>query len=279
MSANPAGKKPQLKDYLDASFYLRDLYNYRKATEESFSYESWAYELEFQHRSFLRQVVIGRRALTEGTAQQIAHRLFNDPKEQRHFMILFHYSRSRSPQEREVFGQQLMQILKDSYAQTEFEASEEFLSSPLFPRLQVLLSLGDHPRTAPELSRLLQADLIDVEKGLLILTRLNLVAKTEAGYKATIDSFKIPNSLGSQVLLDYHESNLQDAIRARDLPPSLRRYKSFILALSQEEFEQFLQNMDNFVKEQLHRFDTSTSTGRRLFQVSMSLFSASIEMD
>ncbi|KHD88171.1 MAG: hypothetical protein OM95_10400 [Bdellovibrio sp. ArHS] len=272
-------KKPQLRDYLEASFYLRDLYNYRKATEESFSYESWAFELDFQHRSFLRQVVIGRRALTETTAQQIAHRLFTDPKEQRHFMILFHYSRSRSQQEREIFGQQLMQMLKDNYAQMEVEPSEDFLSSPLFPRLQVLLSLGDQHRSLQELSRLLQADSFEIEKGLLILTRLQLAQKTETGYKATVNSFKIPNNLGSQVLLDYHQSNLQDAIKARSLPPELRRYKSFILALAPSEFEQFLKNMDAFVKEQLHRFDTSSQERRRLFQVSMNLFSVSTELD
>ncbi|WP_373997691.1 hypothetical protein [Bdellovibrio bacteriovorus] len=97
---------------MDASFFLRDLYNYRKKTEEGFSYETWAFELNFQHRSFLRQVVIGRRALTEATAQQIAHRLFTNPEEQRHFMILFHYSRSRTPQERQLFGQQLMQMCR-----------------------------------------------------------------------------------------------------------------------------------------------------------------------
>ncbi|WP_413576126.1 TIGR02147 family protein [Bdellovibrio sp. HCB290] len=271
-------KKPLLRDYLSVSYYLHDLYQYRKATEEQFSYESWAQELGFQHRSFLRQVVIGRRALTEKTARQICERLFFTPSEQEHFMILAHYSKSRSAREREAFGKRLIQLLEQNYYQTEIEAYEEFVSSPLFPRLQVLLALGEEPKTPEAMTRFLNADPLQVAKGLMILTKLGLATSSDAGYKATVGNFKVPSNLGSNSLLEYHKESLQEAITARSLPHHLRRYKSMILAMSQEEFELFLKNMDGFVKEQLHKFDTTKADGRRLFQVNMNLFSVSEEL-
>ncbi|AHZ85744.1 DUF4423 domain-containing protein [Bdellovibrio bacteriovorus] len=280
MTSSAATTKPQLKDYLNVTFFLKDIYAFRKAHEDSFSYESWAFELGFEHRSFLRQVVIGRRALTDTTAAQISQRMFFTEAEREHFMVLYRYSRSRTQPERDLFGKRLMQILKDNYYQTEVEVSEDFLRSPLFPRMQVLLSLGDKAKTVEEMARLLQADVLEVEKGIVILTRLNLAEQVGAGYRATVSSFKVPSSLGNEVLLNYHKNNLQEAISATNLPGHLRRYKSLILAMSQEEFEQFLKNMDAFVKEQLHRFDTSNETeSRRLFQVNMNLFSVSTQLD
>jgi uncharacterized protein (TIGR02147 family) len=275
---NNSPKKPQLKDYLDISHYLKDLYNYRKATEEDFSYELWAQEVGFQHRSFLRQVVIGRRALTDVTAQQLCERLFFTKPEQEHFLTLARYSKSRNKQEREALGQRLMQILKENYYQTEVEVSQDFLAHPLVPRLQVLLSLGEKPKSIEELSKALTADALEIEKGLIVLMRLNLAVQSEEGYKATVNSFKISPQLGSDILLDYHQKILQDAIAARTLPHDQRRYKSLLMAMSPEEFEQFLNNMNNFVKEQLHKFDTPNPEGRRLFQVNMNLFSVSTEL-
>ncbi|MEK2689164.1 TIGR02147 family protein [Bdellovibrio sp. GT3] len=273
-----APKKPLLRDYLNIAFFLHDLYQYRKATEEQFSYETWAHELGFQHRSFLRQVVIGRRALTDTTAKQICERLFFTQAEQEHFMILTHYSRARSSREREAFGKKLIQLLEQNYYQNEIEASEEFVSTPLIPRLQALLSLGDDAKTAEALAQFLNADSLQVAKGLMILTKLGLAESTPDGHKATVSNFKVPNNLGSQALLEYHKQSLQEAIDARTLPHHLRRYKSMILPMSQEEFDSFLKNMDGFVKEQLHKFDTPKTTGRRLFQVNLNLFSVSEEL-
>ncbi|MDG0816319.1 TIGR02147 family protein [Bdellovibrio svalbardensis] len=277
MSTNTP-KKPQLKDYLDVSHYLKDLYGYRKATEDGFSYESWAQEVGFQHRSFLRQVVIGRRALTDATAKQLGERLFFTKPEQEHFQTLARYSKCRTKQERDVYGQRLMQILKDNYYQTEVEVSEDFLGSPMVPRLQVLLSLGDKSRSIKDLSQALQADPLEIEKGLLVLLRLNLVELDGDNYKATVNSFKVPAELGSEVLLDYHKKILQDAIAARNLPHDQRRYKSLLMAMSPEEFEQFLNNMNAFAKEQLQKFDNPSVEGRRLFQVNLNLFSVSTEL-
>lgn len=271
-------KKPQLKDYLDVSHYLKDLYGYRKATEEGFSYESWAYEVGFQHRSFLRQVVIGRRSLTEATAKQLGERLFFTAPEQEHFAVLARYSKCRTKEERDLYGQRLLQILKGNYYQTEVEISEEFLGSPLIPRLQVLLSLGDKAHSVAELAKALQVDPLEIEKGLLVLLRLNLAELYGDKYKATVNSFKVPSELGSEVLLEYHKKILQDAIAARNLPPDQRRYKSLLMALSPEEFEIFLSNLNAFTKEQLQKFDNSGTEGRRLFQVNLNLFSVTTEL-
>jgi uncharacterized protein (TIGR02147 family) len=278
MTTKPAAKKPSLKDYLNISFYLLDLYNYRKATETHFSYETWAQELGFEHRSFLRQVVIGRRVLTENTAKKISERLFFTTSEQEHFMILMLYSKARSAPEREALGKKLIQLLENYYYQTEIEAYEEFVSSPLFPRLQVLLSLGESAKQPETLAQYLQADPLEISKGLMILTKLGLAEKSKDGYTATVSNFKVPSNLGSNALLEYHKESLQDAIEAQSLPHHLRRYKSMILAMSQDDFDLFLKNMDSFVKEQLHKFDTATAEGRRLYQVNLNLFSVSEEL-
>jgi hypothetical protein len=119
---------------------------------------------------------------------------------------------------------------------------------------------------------------LEVEKGLMVLLRLNLAEQHGDLYKATVNSFKVPAELGSEILLDYHKKILQDAIAARSLPHDQRRYKSLLMAMSPEEFNQFLLSMNAFAKEQLHKFDNPNVEGRRLFQVNLNLFSVSTEL-
>lgn len=271
--------KPELRTYLDIHQYLEDLYRYRKQTEISFSYESWAQELDLKNRSYLRQIVIGRRSITEGTIKIFCDRLNLQGADREYFNLLVLYSKSRNQEQRNLYGRKLMQLLKSDYEQVEIQNYFEFVSTPLYPKLLTLLSFRDIDKSAQGLAHLLSKTVQEIEKALVDLHRLKLIQWNEEAtqWQTTHHAFKVPDEVGSLALSEYHKQSLQEAIAADQLPKEQRRYKTLLLPLSGEEFSEFLEDLQVFVKQSLRKFDTDDLQKRRLHQVNFNIYSVTEE--
>lgn len=275
----PPIAKPELRTYLDIHQYLEDLYRYRKQTEVNFSYETWAQELDIKNRSYLRQIVIGRRSITESTIKLLCDRLNFQGADREYFNLLVLYSKSRNQDQRNLYGRKLMQLLKSDYEQIEIQNYFEFVSTPLFPQLLTLLSFKDIDRSTQGLALLLKRSVGEIENTLLTLQRLKLAQKEgdSLQWQTTNHAFKVPDHLGSVALSEYHKQSLQEAIKAVRLPREQRRYKSLLLPLSGEEFSEFLEDLQTFVKQSLRKFDTNDLQRRRLHQVNFNIYSVTDE--
>ncbi|WP_291515551.1 TIGR02147 family protein [Bdellovibrio sp. ArHS] len=276
-------KKPDLFTYLNINQYLEDFYNYRKQSDRSFSYGSWALELGFTNRSFLRQIVIGRRSLTDKTIQTLCERMNYSAPEKEYFYLLVHYSKSKSAEQRNLYGRKLLQIIKSDHPQrADVQNYLEFLSSPLLPRLQILLSFQNIDKSSETLARMLGTSLHKIESALQLLQKINLAegqTSTEGvmHWKSLQSSFRVPDKIGDAILLDYHELSLKEAIQAKSLPPAQRRYKSLLVPLSADEFEEFLQDLQVFIQQTLKKFDVDDLRSRRLYQINFNIHSVSEE--
>jgi uncharacterized protein (TIGR02147 family) len=271
-------KKPDIKTYLNIHDYLKDLYEHRKKTEAKFSYESWVQELGLSNKSFLRQIIVGRRALTETTSKIICKHLNFDSVEREYFNLLVLYSKARAPEERNLYGRRLRHLIRLDYPQDEVEAAPDFVLKALYPRLQTLLTFKDIKKTAVHLAHLLETSPADIEKALSDLEKMNLAESTALGrihWQAKTKSFKVPENLGSDVLIGYHKQCLQEAIQAYTRSANERRYRSLLVAMTEEEFQEYLKDLEIFVKQTLSKFDNDEFHGRKLFQVNFNLHAVS----
>ncbi|WP_415061831.1 TIGR02147 family protein [Bdellovibrio sp.] len=275
-------KTPDLFTYLNVNQYLEDLYAYRKKKDRSFSYEVWAQELEFTNRSFLRQIVIGRRSLTEKTIKIICDKMAFSTAEREYFHLLVLYSKSKTQEQRNLYGRKLLHLIKSDYPQTEVQNYYEFLSTPFLPRLQTLLSFEDIEKSTANLSTLLGATPHKTESALQLLEKIKM-AQSEVNtnglreWKSLQRAFKIPDKMGDDALLGYHELSLKEAIQAQNLPPEQRRYKSLLLPLSPQEFEEFVEELQVFIKQALKRYDVDELHSRRLHQINFNIHAVSEE--
>jgi uncharacterized protein (TIGR02147 family) len=272
-------KKPDLLEYLSIQHYLKDLYKWRKQTEASFSYESWAQELDFKNRSFLRQIVIGRRNLTTDTSRQLARRLHFQGVELEYFELLVQYSRAQSLDKKNALGLKLTGLLKAEHQQQDVKDYCEFISDTLYPRLQTLLSFKDIPKTPEQLGYLLNQPPDKIHQALQILEKIQLAARgPEEEWSAVSKSFKVKEALGDRHLLNYHALSLHEAINAQSLPKDQRRYFSLLLPLSTEDFASFWDDFNRFKKEMIRKFDADDLRKRRLFQMNLNIHAVSEEM-
>lgn len=269
-------QKPRLKNYLSIQHFLQDLYSYRKRNEPGFSYESWSQELDFNNRSFLRQVVIGRRSLTMETAQILKKRLNLEGSDNEYFDLLISYSRARTAKEKEAFGISMARLIKSDESQNEIADYAAFVSNPLHPRLQTLLSFSDIRKTPQNLAKILQRSESEIEQALHLLRNIGIAeSDQDKNWKSLVRSFKVQEELGSQALLHYHRKALEEAIEAQTLPVQERRYRSLLLPLNPEELSEFMIELNEFAERMKRRFDVDSLKGRKLYQINLNSHSVS----
>lgn len=268
--------RPEIRKYLSVSQYLQDYYSFRKSVEKTFSYDKWAQELGVSDKAYMRMLVLGKRPLNEVVLESFVENLHLSPDDQMYFKILTYYSQSKSAEQKDVFGKKLMSLLRDDLEQVEVKAHYEFLSNPLLPRLQIMLGFDDLDQSPQNLSWLLNTSKEEIQQGIEMLEKMDLIELSNGIYRPLNRSFKVGDSFGDLGLNAFYVKNLEDAQKAIQLPSHERRYKSVFLPLNQEEFEQFIVNLQKFTREQLSQFKSDEYRGRRLFQAHFNIFPVSL---
>lgn len=270
-------QKPSVFNFLDALQYLQSYYQFRKRAEPGFSYEAWASEMGFKSRSSLRMILYGQRKITGDFCQTFCRMNQLSEKEKDYFTTLARYSQASTPLEKQTYGIKLIKILKTASPRTEIDNHIDFVAKPLYVRLLTMLGFEDLAATPENLANLLGEDIVEIQEALKKLEEMHLASAqfSEQGllWKTTHQRFKVPDNMGSVLMMRFHEQSLLESIQAFHKPKEERRYKSLLLPLSKEELTEFHTQMDNFASEQLARFQSNKFQGRKLYQVNLNVHS------
>lgn len=181
--------------------------------------------------------------------------------------------------EKNLYGQELIKILKTCADRENIGEAIDFLSNPVNARLLVMLSFEDIHPTARNFAKLLNASEDEIKKALNTLQGLNLATSMDVDgefhWKTAFKKFDVPDNLGSVPIMRFHEMSLMDSIAAFHKPKALRRYKSVLIPLSDSELGEFYALLEDFTAQQLARFQSNSYHGRRLFQVNLNVFAVS----
>jgi uncharacterized protein (TIGR02147 family) len=274
--------KPKVYEYLDVGLYLRDYYQYRKAIRQGFSYEKWADELSFKSRSFLRMMVLGKKKLTPKLVESLAETLFSQKEEQEYFFCLVKYSQASGVKERHIFGQKMMQILKNHNQPSIITGDESFTSDPIYARLLSLFSYPDIEKSVSVLSQLISQGEDVTLRALDSLESWGHIKKdlgaADIRWSSSVGMFKVADNKGSKGIHKFHEKSLTEAIQAFEMPVSVRSYKSLLLPMSSEDFVVFNEMLNEFSKEQMARHNPKEYRGKRVYQVNFNIYPVTQEL-
>ncbi len=96
---------------------------------------------------------------------------------------------------------------------------------------------------------------------------MGLIRKNENNFVVHKKSFKVPDQFGDLGLEAYYHQNLDDAKNAIQLPKEQRRYRSLLLPMNTEEFNQYVNSLNNFSAQLLAKYNADDLFNRRLYQV------------
>ncbi len=267
---------PNVRNYLDPNKFLADYYYWQKSVDRNFTYASWAQELKFNSRSFLRLLIIGKRNFTEPSLQRVAGGLKINKKDQQYFINLVRFSQSPTLEIKEQYAKKLSRALKGSN-RTNIYDYYSFFSSHLGPRLQVLLGCNGVEKTLSGLAYCLNTNETKIKELLNMLESLGLAQQSEDGnkWRATSKSFQAKESLGNIALQAYHRNSLEEAIHAIDLPPQEREFLCSLFTLNEDEYIKLKKKLWDFLLEITNQFDSDNDRRKKLYQLNMNLIPVS----
>lgn len=262
---------PKVQNYLDAREYLQDIYAHYKTENPKFSYSSWARDMGLQSKSYLRFAVLGERGLSPELVQRISEFLKLDRIETEYFTLLTIYTQCDQPEQKKVLARKLTHYLRDEIKMDEVRPVQGVLANPLAITIRNILSFSDIPRTTEFLMSLLAISEEEMTTALMALQGENLITFDGKSWTATQNSIKVSNQTNGETL-EYHKQCLLKAIEAQAKPADERHFRSVGLAMSKEEYQNYLQDLDQFVKSTFGKYNQEELINRRVYQINFNLF-------
>lgn len=262
---------PKVQNYLDARQFLQDIYAYYKAENSGFSYKAWAEAMGLKNKSYLRFAVLGQRGLSPELVQRLSDFLQLDATDKEYFTLLTIYTQSDQPEQKKILARKLTHYLRDETKMDEIRPAHGVLANPLALTIRNILSFSDIPRTSEFLMSLLSISKEEIMAALELLQREELVNFNGEYWNATQNNIKVSN-LSSGETLEYHRQCLLKAIEAQSKPVDERHFRSVGLAMSKEEYQDYLQDLDQFVKSTFGKYNQEELINRRVYQINFNLF-------
>ncbi len=268
--------KIDVRNFQSVFLYLQEYYATRKSNEPEFSFDVWAKELGLKSRTYLHAMVFGERPLKESLLEPLAQSMGLEGRQLEYFKNLFHYSRCKTSEQKKVFASKLMTLAKMDSDPHEVLQHFEFLSNPLLPRLQTMMSFEDSPQDSKTLAFLLGCSESELQNALKSLQEMGLLQKNDSGKLVVAKrSWFVPDSFKQMSHSEFYRNVFKEAETALETPSTERRFNSLFFALSPEEFETLLADFEEFATQQLAKHDHEKLSKRRLYQLNVNVFPTS----
>ncbi|RYZ77620.1 MAG: TIGR02147 family protein [Proteobacteria bacterium] len=269
---NKIQSEPQLYDYLDATQFLNDVFSFRKSVNPGYSFSVWATDLGFGNKTVLRFILRKERRISPKSTRLLIKDLKLSTAGAEYFEALVSYSQAKSKQEKQSFGATLMKLQRARYNPVEL-ASTQQLCNAISPVVLSLLAFGDVAEEPLRLSQLLNLSEATVQESLIELHSEGLIQKDSSG-KFTFNEvgFRIPDRPGNTKLRNYHEYWIDQAKAAIDLDPKIRKFRALKFALTDAEFGEVLDRINDFAIALLATYNPPTLENRRLYMLETLLF-------
>lgn len=266
--------------YLDPYLVLQQFYQTRKQQEPQFSYSTWANELNMQSPSTLRMMVHGKKRISGRLTENYVNSALATADEKNYFRLLVAYAHATTNTDRSAAWMALSKILSGRIEQKEVQDYLLFISDLLLPKLQTLLSFDDQNWCLQSIRSALDVDTESLVEGLQKLSDTGLIEQSFAEdgtkiWKSTSRLLKVSSRPGDVALKAYHNACLDEAKDAQNLPVDSRKHRSLLLPLSDEEFKNFQEEVEAFVKQALSKYQSDQYKDRRLFKMNLNFYPVS----
>lgn len=265
-------KSPCLYDFHKMTEYLQALYTHYKKHNEGFSYEAWSLELGYKSRSFLKMVVTGQRSITTDFIQALSASMKFSSEETSYLHLTAQYEQADNEQGKTAYLDKILEHLGQIKGKNLSEVNDEFLKSGDLPKLLMILGFKDVLRTSAGLALLMNLPMEIIEKKLQQLEEMGLARVCDSQWEAYEDSFRVPNKFGNEAISSYHQHSLMEAIEAQKMEARLRRFRSLLLPLGDQDFEILLKDIEALVNKSLAQFDHKSLNDRRLYKMNINVY-------
>jgi uncharacterized protein (TIGR02147 family) len=236
---------PKLFTYNDYRKYLADYYGEKKANNPAFSYQNFSKAAGFSSKSFVFNVIKGRKNLSRSSIVKMAEAVSLNATESAYFENLVYYNQARDHRERKFFFDKLNSMpIRDRQAakakqlrKDQFEYYTKWYNTVIRSLIDMYDFRGDYKWLAKRVSPPITP--LQAKKSVQLLQRLGLIKKNGRGkYTVTDKVITTGREFQSMAVQQYHIENMKLAENAiRTLPRDKRNISGLTLGISQEGYE------------------------------------------
>jgi uncharacterized protein (TIGR02147 family) len=268
-------KEVNLFAYDNYRAYLRDLYDFLKATKPHFSYRYFSQKAGFRSPNFLKLVIEGKRNLSPESIERFARALKLKKKEAEFFRILVHLNQARTIGEKKLYAEQLMQFRSFRFIhplrQDQYRYYTDWYNIPI----RELTSLPEFSEDPAWIARSLAPPISpqQAQRAVDLLFQLGLLKRDASGRIVQSDAFiSTGDEVTSTSIANYHREMIQKGSEALDrFGGPDRDISSVTMALSEEGFREIKLLIQKFRKELLAIADQERHP-EGVYQVNFQLF-------
>lgn len=260
---------PDVKQYLSVILYLKDYYKFRKKESSQFSLQAWASELGCVSKSLIRYVVNGQRRISEELTQRFSVTMKLNEVDHEYFSLLVLYSQSSEENQKRIYGRKLTQLLRVSISVEEIQPGLDILSDPLNLIIRNFLTFSDVDRSSETIAKVFLISQNDLQNILNKLQDEKMIELVGNQWIAKHDRMRVNAVPGDESIRSFHKKSLMRAIAAQENPVAERSYRSITLALSEENFKSYQDDVNQFVNQIFLKYDSTEVAQKRIYQINL----------
>jgi len=277
-------QKPKLSASTDYRLYLKDFYEFKKATQStpvrSYSYATFSAAADIKSPNYLKLIIDGQRNLSSAMVKKFARALQLNKDETLEFEALVHYGQAKDPLERN----RCLKVLADIRVGKQMKLGQinpEVMDKVPSWVTWVLYSLADQEGVQFDVNKLREvmrgrANPDEIRKALDKLFETGEL-KTEEdgsiskGRKLMQGSEDIPAALVRKLQAELIYLGMESLFQDN---PQEREFGAFTMALTKEEFEQVKFEVRQLRKRLYAEYSVKReqSKGDRVYQLNFQLF-------
>lgn len=235
---------PVIFNYQDYRKFLADYYDEKKASGSSFSYQNFSRKAGFTSKSFVFNVINGRKNLSRASVVKICEALDFGKTEAAYFENLVYFNQAPNFTERNFYYEKLNAIhpatTEASTARKLRKDQYEFYSQWYHVVIRSLIDLFPNITDYRELAKLVCPAIRpkQAQKSVELLLRLGLIEKQKNGsYKVGSKILSTGPEVESLAVAHFHLACMELAAKAlKELPKNRRNVSGLTLGISQKAY-------------------------------------------
>jgi uncharacterized protein (TIGR02147 family) len=261
--------------YTNYRHLIKDFYDSNKQRNPAFSYQAFARKAGFKTKSYLIDVIAGRKPLSKESILRVARAMGLKKKETEFFEALVHFNDATVLNDREFYFGRLKAVAGKSSAETLQTDQYAYFSQWYHPVIRELVTQngfngnieGLAKRVLPAISARQAKDAVEV------LLRLNLLQKTAGGrFKLKDAALTTGDEVTSLAILKYQQKAIELASEALDRIPAAKRDISTVTAGVSEEGFSILKKEIQLFRKRLVQIIDEDKNQDRVYQINFQLF-------
>jgi uncharacterized protein (TIGR02147 family) len=265
----------RIEYYNDYREYLREYYDEQKARFPYFSYRYFCNKSGITSPALFKEVVAGRRNLTERTTESFIKGLGLSELDANYFRTLVHFNQTDNEQEKSLIFEQLRGLRRKVKQQFVPKNLYQYYSTWYYPALRELACIIDWKDDAAFLADLLEPSITETEtrEALEYLIDNGFIRKNMSGrYEQSDPAITTGSEVISDAVRKFNETLAhKGAESVQNFPPTERDVRAVVAGISRKSYLLIKEEIRDFISRTIRIVDDDTEADR-VYSLNVQLF-------